>query len=304
MVVVLFGVSIVAFVLMHELPGDYAQVLGGGDVSLSPQALARLRHEAGLDQPLLVQYWHWARGAVHGDLGRSLVTHDAVSPELLSRLGVTAELATVASLMALLAGATTGLLSARLRGKVEGIVRGVNGLSFAVPSFVVATMIVLLGGLYAHSLWLFDYQSLLADPAANLKSLVLPACSLAFAMSAVISENTRAAVLEVANQDYVLVARAKGLTPSVVLRRYLLRSALTPVITVAGLQFAGLLGGTIVIEAIFNIPGIGQYLYQSVTLRDYPVIQGVVLIVAVCVILVNLVVDIAYARADARVVYE
>ena len=217
---------------------------------------------------------------------------------------VTAELTLVAGGMALALGGATGLASARLRGRVEWIVRGWNSLLLAVPNFVVATLVVLLFGLYFPTIGIFNYVPFATYPLGNLASMVLPGISLALTVSVTISENTRAAILEVASQDYAMVARAKGLSRGTILRNYLGRNALTPVITVAGLQLAALLGGSILIETIFTIPGMGQYLFDSVTTRDYPAIQGIVLVAATVVLLVNVAVDIAYARVDARVSYD
>lgn len=301
---ILFGVSVVAFVLVRALPGDFAEQMAGTLPGATPEVIAQMRHNMGLDASIWVQYWDWLVGALHGDLGRSFITQRPVTQELFSRLGVTAELTLIAAIMAMLLGATTGLLSARLRGRVDWMVRGLNGVLIAVPNFVVATLIVLLCGLYLPQLSIFSFTPIGTDPLANIGSLLLPALSLAFAISATISENTRAAVLEVSSQDFIMVARAKGLRPRTVLGQYLVRNALTPVITVAGLEYASLLGGSIVIESIFNIPGMGQLLFDSVTGRDYPVIQGIVLLVALIVVSVNVLVDIAYARVDARVSYE
>jgi peptide/nickel transport system permease protein len=206
--------------------------------------------------------------------------------------------------MAMVMGAGSGLLSARLRGRTDWVVRGLNGLMLAVPNFVVATLIVLLAGLYFPEVGIFNYTPFFTDPLGNLTSLLLPAFALALAVSVTISENTRAAVLEVSSQDFVMVARAKGLPARTILLQYLVRNALTPVITVTGLQLASLLGGSILIETIFTIPGMGQYLFDSISNRDYPVIQAIVLVAATIVLLMNVLVDIAYARVDARVSYD
>jgi peptide/nickel transport system permease protein len=229
------------------------------------------------------------------------VTKRPVLGELLDRFIVTIELTTIAAVIALTMGAATGLASARLRGRTDWIVRIWNGLILAVPNFVVATLIVLLAGLYFPQIAIFSYTPFLTNPLANIGSLLLPALSLALAVSVTISENTRAAVLEVSSQDFVMVARAKGLLPRTILQNYLLRNALTPIITVTGLQVASLLGGSILVETIFAIPGMGQYLFESITSRDYPVIQAIVLLAATVVVLVNMLVDLAYARVDARV---
>lgn len=302
MLPILLGVSVVAFALMRALPGDFVQA-SAGTTDITPEALATMRRELGLERPIAVQYLDWLGDLARGDFGESFVTHKPVLGELLPRLAVTAELTLIAGLMALVLGAGSGLASARLRGRTDWLVRMANGLMLAMPNFVVATLIVLLAGLYFPELGIFNYVPFFTDPWGNIGSLLLPALALSLSVSVTISENTRAAVLEVAGQDFVMVARAKGLRPGAVLRNYLVRNALTPVITVTGLQLASLLGGSILIETIFTIPGMGQYLFDSITSRDYPVIQAIVLVAALIVLLVNVLVDIAYARVDARVSY-
>ena len=210
MLPILLGVSVVAFVLMRALPGDFAQA-SAGTTELTPEALETIRRSLGLDRPVWEQYLHWLGRILSGDFGDSFVTHKPVLGELLPRLAVTAQLTLMAGLLAMLMGATSGLLSARLRGRTDWVVRGLNGLMLAVPNFVVATLIVLLAGLYFPEIGIFNYTPFLTDPLANLGSLLLPAISLALAVSVTISENTRAAVLEVSSQDFVMVARAKGL---------------------------------------------------------------------------------------------
>lgn len=303
MLPILLGVSVVAFVLMRALPGDFAQA-SAGTTELAPEALNIIRRDMGLDRPVWEQYLRWLGKLLKGDFGDSFTTHKPVLGELLPRLAVTAELTLIAGLMAMAMGASSGLASARWRGRTDWLVRGINGLFLAVPNFVVATLIVLLAGLYFPEVGIFNYTPFLTDPLGNLGSMLLPAFSLALAVSVTISENTRAAVLEVSSQDFVMVARAKGLRPSTILWQYLVRNALTPIITVTGLQLASLLGGSILIETIFTIPGMGQYLFDAVSSRNYPVVQAIVLVAATIVLLVNVLVDVAYARVDARVSYE
>ncbi len=303
MLPILLGVSVVAFVLMRALPGDFAQA-SAGTTELAPEALNIIRRDLGLDRPVWEQYLRWLAKLLEGDFGDSFTTHKPVLGELLPRLAVTAELTLIAGLMAMAMGASSGLASARWRGRTDWLVRGINGLFLAVPNFVVATLIVLLAGLYFPEVGIFNYTPFLTDPLGNLGSMLLPAFSLALAVSVTISENTRAAVLEVSSQDFVMVARAKGLRPSTILWQYLVRNALTPIITVTGLQLASLLGGSILIETIFTIPGMGQYLFDAVSSRNYPVVQAIVLVAATIVLLVNVLVDVAYARVDARVSYE
>jgi peptide/nickel transport system permease protein len=303
MLPILLGVSVVAFVLMRALPGDFAQA-SAGTTELAPEALNIIRRDLGLDRPVWEQYLRWLAKLLKGDFGDSFTTHKPVLGELLPRLAVTAELTLIAGLMAMAMGASSGLASARWRGRTDWLVRGINGLFLAVPNFVVATLIVLLAGLYFPEVGIFNYTPFLTDPLGNLGSMLLPAFSLALAVSVTISENTRAAVLEVSSQDFVMVARAKGLRQSTILWQYLVRNALTPIITVTGLQLASLLGGSILIETIFTIPGMGQYLFDAVSGRNYPVVQAIVLVAATVVLLVNVLVDVAYARVDARVSYD
>ncbi len=300
---ILLGVSIVAFVLMRALPGDFAQA-SAGTSTISAEALDTIRRSLGLDLPMWQQYLGWLGAALSGDLGVSFTLRTPVASEIFPRLAVTAELTLIAGLMAGLMGVTTGLLSARLRGMTDWVVRGWNSLLLAVPNFVIATLIVLLFGLYFPSVGIFNYVAFARDPSGNIASLLLPALSLALTVSVTVSENTRAAVLEVSSQDYVMVAKSKGLRPRAILRDYLVRNALTPVVTVTGLQLAALLGGSILIETIFTIPGMGQYLFDSIASRDYPAIQAIVLVASTIVLLMNVLVDIAYARVDARVSYD
>jgi peptide/nickel transport system permease protein len=213
---ILLGVSIVAFVLMRALPGDFAQA-SAGTTTISPEALDQLRRNLGLDRPVWEQYLAWLARALSGDLGTSFATKRPVLGELVPRFMVTAELTLVAGAMALALGGATGLASARLRGRVEWIVRGWNSLLLAVPNFVVATLVVLLFGLYFPTIGIFNYVPFATDPLGNLASMVLPGISLALTVSVTISENTRAAILEVASQDFVMVARAKGLSRGTIL---------------------------------------------------------------------------------------
>ncbi|MBZ6074899.1 ABC transporter permease [Microvirga puerhi] len=300
MAAILLGVSFVSFMLMRALPGDFVLAAAGAQM-LQPEVLEAMRRDLGLNQPLIEQYLSWLGAVLKGDFGTSFVTHQPVLHELWPRFLVTLELALIAAFIALVMGVSTGLVSARLRGAADWIVRLYNGFILAVPNFVVGTLIVLLVGLYFPELAVLSYTPFLEDPLGNIAGMILPAFALALAISVTISENTRAAVLEVSNQDFVMVARAKGLLPRTILWNYLMRNALTPIITVTGLQVATLLGGSIVIETIFAIPGMGQYLFDSITSRDYPVIQAIVLVAAACVVFINTLADIAYATADARV---
>jgi peptide/nickel transport system permease protein len=298
---IMFGVSLITFIVMRMLPGDYAVVMLGVEASQDPQTLANVRRSLGLDQPLPVQYLNWLGRVVQGDLGTSLAQKVSVRDEILRRLPVTIELAVLASLVSVVLGVPLGLLSALRGGFWDWSVRGFNVLGIAVPNFFVGTIFILLGALYLPWLTTFEYVALTVDPVGNLRAMLYPSLALGLGMAAVIAENTRSAALDVANREYIMVARAKGLTARLVTLRHLLRNALIPVITVFGLQIGTLLGGTIIIESIFALPGLGRLAYSAVNLRDYPVIQGCVLVVAAKVVLANLATDIAYAFADPRI---
>lgn len=210
---ILLGVSIIAFGLMRALPGDFV-LAAAGTTSVSDEVIATMRASLGLDRPIWEQYGIWFGNALTGDLGYSFATKKSVASELLPRLAVTAELTLMAGLLAMLMGVTTGLASARLRGRTDWAVRGLNSLLLAVPNFVIATLIVLLFGLYFPTIGIFNYVPFAKDPLGNIGSLLLPALSLALTVSVTISENTRAAVLEVSSQDYVMVARARACSPA------------------------------------------------------------------------------------------
>lgn len=300
MIAILIGVSLVAFFLMRALPGDFA-IAAAGSQSVAPETLAAIRRDLGLDRPLAVQYASWLGRALVGDLGTSFVTRQPVAGELFGRLAVTFQLTLIASVIAMIIGMTSGIAAARMKGATDWILRIYNGVMLAIPNYVIATLIVLLFGLYFPQISIFGYTPFFEDPISNISSLLLPALALALGVAVTISENTRAAVLEVASQDFVMVARAKGLRKGVILRDYLMRNALTPIITATGLKVAALLGGSILVETIFAIPGLGQYLFDSINSRNYPAIQAVVLLAAAIVVCVNTIIDIAYARVDARV---
>lgn len=296
---IVFGVSVISFVLVRALPGDYAQMVAGVSTNITPEMLADLRHAYGLDRPLVVQYFEWLKGVCAGDLGTSLVSGKPVLSELVTRTGVTLQLTLLAAAMAIILGMLGGLISGAAGGPWEAGIRVLNALGIAIPNFVLATLIVLFAGLLFPWIPVFGFSP--SDGwMSSLTRLLLPALALAVSMAVVISENLSASIRETEKQDYVVVARAKGLRRNRVLRNYVVKNALIPVVTVTGLQFAAIVGGSIVVETVFAIPGLGSLLFDSVTSRDYPVIQGIVLVTVLLVIIVNLVVDLIYIRLDAR----
>jgi len=299
-----FGVTLITFLVIRALPGDVAQVLVGVEGKPDPEVLENIRRSLGLDQPLPIQYLRWLGQVARGDLGVSIAQKVPVREEIFRRLPVTLELAALSSLVALGLGMPLGLAAALRGGLVDWAVRSFNVLAIAVPNFFLATLMLLFGARFLPFITTFEYVPLTADPLRNLVGMAYPALALGAGLAAVVAENARAAALEVRGAEYIAVARAKGLGPWAILGRHLLPNALIPVVTVSGLQVTALLGGAIIIETIFGLPGIGRLAFTSVNLRDYPMVQGVVLVVAVMVVLANLAVDLIYGLVDPRVKYE
>jgi peptide/nickel transport system permease protein len=304
MVPVMLGISILVFLLMRFLPGDVIDVLLGTEASLSPEARATLRKMLGLDEPLHIQYLRWIWDILHADMGRSLRTSQPVFENLTSRLPITFELAFLSVLMSVALSIPLGIISAVRRNSwIDFFVRLFGLVGLSLPNFWLATMLILITSLYFRWLPSVIFVSPLENPAENLKQMVLPAVSLAMALMAISMRMTRSAMLEVLRQDYIRTARAKGLVEQVVLYRHALKNAFIPVITVVGIQMGHLLGGAVIIEQIFGLPGVGWMLLNGIYQRDYPVVQGGVLFLAVMFVLVNLIVDMLYAYLDPRIRY-
>lgn len=298
---VLFGVSIAIFAMVRMLPGDASMLAIGVDQRITPEQREAIRRSYGLDDPQPVQYVKWMKHVVQGDLGKSLRTKRPLTTELKLRLPVTVELTLLAGLLGLLPALAVGLLAALKRNSVADYAATViTLLGISAPSFFIAILLMLL---FSYKLkWLppVGYVKFSEDPAQNLKSMLLPAVSLALPFAAVIMRNTRSAVLEVLGQEHVRVARAKGLSQKSVVVRHVIPNASLPIITIAGIQIAGLLGGTVIIEQIFGLPGLGRYIYDAIANRDYPVVQGVTLVIATIFVVVSMCVDILYAVVDPR----
>lgn len=299
-VAVLWGVSVAVFALIHLVPGDPVRLALG--TRYDAATYAALRHRAGLDRPLLAQYVHWLGGALHGDLGVSFRSEDPVSTVIGERLPATASLAVAAIVVALGIAVPLGLLSALRPQSVfdrAGTVLSQVGIS--VPDFWLGILAILV---LAGSLGWFPaggYVPLTEDPARWFDHLVLPALTVGVVSGAVLTRFVRAAALEVLNEDHVRTARAKGLPEWTILRRHVLRNAAVPVLTVIGIQLAYLLSGVVVVEIVFSWNGLGQLALQAVQSRDYPVLQGAVLLFALVFLVVNLVVDLLYAVLDPRI---
>jgi peptide/nickel transport system permease protein len=298
---ILFGVSLLVFTLIHAIPGDISNFVIGTDTRITEEQRQRVRESYGLDDPLPVQYAKWMGHVLQGDLGDSFRTRRAISDELRLRLPVTAQLAVMAAAMAIAAAIPIGVLAAVRRNTRLDYAATVGTLiGISMPNFLLATILVLIFSFKLKWLPPIGYVPFREDPVANLKVMLMPSISLALPLTAVLMRYTRSAVLEALSHDHVRVARAKGLANRTVMTRHVLRNASIPIITVVGIQFATLLGGTVIIETIFGLPGIGRYIYESISTRDYPVVQGVTLVMATIFVLISLIVDITYAFLDPR----
>jgi peptide/nickel transport system permease protein len=302
---VLWGVSVLVFLLIHLIPGNALQMFLGTQVEMTPAQLDQLRRMFGLNKSLPLQYADWLGRLMRGDFGVSLRTSRAVLPDILNRLPVSAELTLLALLVALAIAVPVGILSALRRGtSADAVIRilGLAGLS--IPNFWLGTMLLLLlPGRVLPIASIGVYLRFFANPIGNLTVMALPALSLGIALAAVVMRFVRSSLLEVLGADYIRTARAKGLREALVIDRHALRNALIPVVTVIGFQAGYLLGGTVVIEEVFALPGMGRFALAAINQRDYPVVQGVVLIIAVLFVLTNIAVDVLYAYVDPRVRY-
>lgn len=304
-VIAIYIVVTLVFAFIHVIPGDPAELLlsaGGGGATPSPASVAALRHALHLDEPLGVQYVSYLGRLVQFDLGRSFVSQRPVSADVVQRLPRTLELVVMATVLALIFGIPLGVVAATRQGRVADVMASlVAGSGIAIPVFVLGTVLALVFSVDLGWFPAGGYDSFMANPLANLEEVILPAISIAFGLAAVIARMTRSSMLEVLHQDWVRTARAKGLPARAVLLRHVLRNALSPVVTVVGLQMGALLGGTVLVEYVFNWPGLSSLLVQSVEQRDYPEVQGIVLVIATLFILLNLVVDLIYALLDPRI---
>lgn len=297
----LFGVAVLVFLLIRFIPGTVVDQILGAQFGRSEGQVAALRAYFGLDQPLLVQFWTWLRQILTGDFGTSWRTGLPVRDLIANRLPVTLELAALSLLVAMLLGIPSGLLAAIRRGTwIDGAVRGWSLLGLSVPEFWLGTLFVILAARYLNWSPAARYIPLQEDVKANLLATALPAFPLGVVLAANIARLTRAAMLDVLRRDYLRTARAKGLGEPRVLIGHALRGVLIPIVTIVGLQAGYLLGGAVVIEQVFTLPGMGRLVVGAIEQRDYPLVQGVILVSAAIFILINLLVDWLYAWLDPR----
>lgn len=297
---VLFVVSVVIFSIVHLTPGNPARAILGPEASA--EAVAGLSRQMGLEDPLWVQYFRWLGDALRGNLGESVFLRESVTTAIANHALPTLQLSVLALAVTLVLSIPLGTLAARYRDSLlDGMTTTVTLIGMAVPSFILGLLLVLVFSVSLRLLPVAGYRDLFADPAEGIRYLILPAASLGAILAAFVTRTTRAAVLDVLQADYIDAARSRGVSERRLLFRHTLRNAGLPILTVLGLTFGGLVTGAVVTETIFNIPGIGSLLVNSIERRDYPVIQGVVLFATLMYLAVNLVVDLLYGLVDPRI---
>ena len=304
MALTLMGLSVLVFLMLRLVPGTVVEQLIGADAIASPAMVAELKRFFGLDQPWWQQYGRWLAALAHGDLGTSWRTGKPVVALILERLPVTIELTSLAVGFAMLLGIPAGILSARRRDQtIDNVTRVGTLLGLSIPVFWQGTMLILFFSIYLRWMPPVMWVDFFADPARNLTIMVLPALCLGTASAANIARTTRASMLDVLRSEYIRTAAAKGLAEHLVVLKHALKNALIPIVTVAGLQMGILLGGAVVVEEVFTLPGIGRLVLWSIYQRDYPLTQSTILFIAVMFMVINLAVDVLYGYLDPRIRY-
>jgi peptide/nickel transport system permease protein len=300
-VLLVFLISLGVYSLILILPGNPAITLAGGSRA-TPAEIARITKELHLNQGFFVQYWNWLRGALHGDLGNSLFNNETVSSGIAARFPVTLSIAIGGMIIAILIGVPSGIIAGLHQGSARdrGVTVGTS-IAVAIPDFWLGMLLVILFAVKLGWLPALGYTPFTQSPAGWFEDLLLPWLALGIGGSAVIARQVRGALIDTLDQDYMRTAVAKGLSPRMVVGKHALKNALSPAVTVIGIQFGYLLGGTLIIEQIFSLPGLGTYIIQAINEKDIPEIQGVVLVVAVCFVLINLVVDVIYAYLNPKI---
>ncbi len=298
------ALSVLVFLLIRLVPGDAVTMWIGQEGSMTPDVQRTLRKMFGLTDPLPIQYLHWLGDLLQGDLGYSFRSRLRVTSLMGRSLPITAELAAVAMLLSAAIAIPLGILSAVRRNTPTDLAARLLGLvGLSMPSFWIAVLFILISATCFKWLPALIYVGLLKNPIENLKQMAMPAVALGLPLMAVVMRMTRSTMLEVLGQDYVRTARAKGVAERRTLSRHALKNALIPVVTVMGIQLGRLLGGAVIVEQIFGVPGVGTLLVAAITERDYPIVQGTVLLMGLLFILVQLIVDLCYSLIDPRIRY-
>jgi peptide/nickel transport system permease protein len=303
MLVTLFGVSVLIFVLLRLVPGNITDIIFDSAGFVNQAQKQRIERQLGLDQPIVIQYGTWMAGLMRGDLGYAYVSEKPAIDEILPRIPVTAKLAGLALVFATLFGVPLGVLSAvRQNTALDYGFRVVSLSGLSLPSFWLGLLILMACVRWLG--WIPIYRSTSASLLEELALLSIPAAAVGFRSSALVMRLTRSSMLEVLRQDYIRTARAKGASDAAVNYDHALRNAVLPVVTIIGIEAAFLIGGLIVTETVFNIPGVARFLVDAIRWRDYPIVQNLVMFIAVVVVVVNFIVDVAYVLLDPRITYE
>ncbi len=298
----LLGISLLVFFAMRLIPGSFVDVMIGLSGEVSDDQRAQIAASYGLDAPLPIQYLRWLGNILTGDMGNSLRTGQPVAQSIINRLPITLELTLLATIVSLVLAIPAGILAAVNRGgPIDVIIRLVALVGLSVPNFLIATLLILFISTKWQVLPTTGFVGIEHGLWPNLKSIILPSIALGALLAASIMRMTRSSVLEELGKEYLTVARAKGLSSKAVVMRHAVRNALVPVITVVGIQTGYLLGGTVIVEQIFAIPGIGRLALDAVSQRDYPVVQGTTLFIAAAFVFMNLVTDVVYGFVDPRI---
>ena len=300
----IFSLTVIVFLLIRLLPGDVIDAMSGGELSIDEGRRKMMLDRLGLNDPIIVQYGNWLKDIFSGDLGVSLRNAQPLREVFLNALPVTLELGIIAAFIACIIGIPMGIISAiKPNTLIDVFVRlfGLIGLSF--PNFWLATLLLLFASLYFRWIPGLTYIPIWEDPIGNLKQMLLPSVVLSFQLMAIAMRMTRATMMEELKQDYIRTARAKGLNIKTVVNRHAMKNAMIPILTIASVQFGYLLSGSVIIEQIFGLPGIGWFFLQGLLDRDYPVVQIMALFMVCVFVFVNLFTDIAYAYLDPRIKY-
>jgi peptide/nickel transport system permease protein len=303
MVVTLFGMSILIFVMLRLVPGNITDIIFDSAGFVNPAAKKKIERQLGLDQPIVTQYVSWISGLARGDLGYAYVSEKPAIDEILPRIPVTAKLAALALIFSVLFGVPLGVMSAvRQNTALDYALRVVSLSGLSLPSFWLGLLILMA---FVHWFgWIPIYKSDTGSFWHDLALLSIPAAAVGFRSSALVMRLTRSSMLEVMRQDYIRTARAKGASDSAVNYDHALRNAVLPVVTIIGIEAAFLIGGLIVTETVFNIPGVARFLVEAIRWRDYPIVQNLVMFIAVVVVVTNFIVDMLYVVLDPRIKYE
>jgi peptide/nickel transport system permease protein len=303
LVPVLFGITLLVFLIMQMIPGDIASTILGTDAT--PEAKAQLEKQFGLNLPWYQQYWNWISGILVGDFGESLRTGQPILPDMLSRFSLTLELTLLSAFISWIIAIPLGIVAALRRNTSTDFgVRLVSLLGVSIPNFALATLLILVLSLFFSYYPPAGYTSFFDDPVKNLQIMFLPAVVLGTSMAGAVMRMARSSILEVLRQDFIRTIRAKGANERIVIFRHALRNAMIPILTIIGMQIGYLLGGTVIIEQIFSLPGLGQMVLTAINQRDFPVVQGAILFIAFMFVMINLLVDLLYTYLDPRISYK